>query len=105
MEYDRATRGRRALVWSDGLRAELIPEVEELTDEELAALEVEGEVVALVPAADWLRLMRPPRRGATPPAALLLAEVEVALARGAPPGEVVAGIVDRYIATLDRGGP
>lgn len=105
LEYDGATRGRRALVWSDGLRADLIPDIEDLTDEELAAEEVEGEVVALVAAADWLRLMRPPHRGGTPPAVLVLAEVEAALARGAPPTGVAGSILARHIAGLVTGGP
>lgn len=59
-EYETATAGRRAIVWSPGLRAELLPGVEELTDVEAAA--AEGADVslfrALVPAPRWVQLVK-----------------------------------------------
>lgn len=81
LEYVSATKGRRALVWSNGLRDLLIPDVEELSDEELAALEVEGEVVQVIAAAEWWRLMRPGPDGV--PLAFDL--LEEAAARWRPP--------------------
>lgn len=101
LEYDSATRGRRALVWSDGLRADVLPDVEDLTDEEIAALEVEGEVVALVPAETWVQLMRPRSRGAAPPAVMLLADVEAACRSGDP----LAAVVAASLARLSTPGP
>jgi hypothetical protein len=54
-EYDRATSGRRFMVWSRGLRARLIPDVEEVEDAVLAAAEGMGEPVAVfvVSARRW----------------------------------------------------
>lgn len=51
-EFQLATKGRSAIRWSQGLRAALLPEDEELTDEEIAAAEVGGDIVALL--APWL---------------------------------------------------
>jgi len=45
-EYEAATRGRRFMVWSAGLRRRLLGDVPELSDEELAASE--GEDIRLV---------------------------------------------------------
>lgn len=57
-EYARVTAGRRMLTWSRGLRAMLaLPEVEQ-TDEEVAAEEVGGEVVALLDRRAWWALVR-----------------------------------------------
>lgn len=56
-EWDRASAGRRAVVWSRGLRAELGLDVE-LTDEEAAALELDGDDVLEVSGDDARRLLR-----------------------------------------------
>lgn len=55
LEYERATFGKRAIVWSPGLRAALV-DGPELTDSELAAAEgMDGAAVYRVeiPAAQW----------------------------------------------------
>lgn len=49
--YEKATKGHQAITWSKGLRALLA--VEEKTDEELAAEEVGGEVILMIPADIW----------------------------------------------------
>lgn len=60
LEYERATRGKRAIVWSPGLRKRLLGIEVEASDEELAASE--GLGVALlryaVPAPEWGQLVR-----------------------------------------------
>ncbi|MGW1306727.1 protein rep [Streptomyces sp. NPDC002514] len=56
-EYEKGTHRRRAITWSRGLRAELLPDEEELTDEEVAAEEIGGETWAILPA-ESLRAMR-----------------------------------------------
>lgn len=55
-EYERATAGKSAIRWSRGLRALLLPDVEELTDEEVAAEEVGGDTVAYILPHTWYRL-------------------------------------------------
>lgn len=57
-EFGRVTRGLAAVRWSRGLRhAMLGPEAEpERTDAELAADDVSGEPVAVVPLAAWSRI-------------------------------------------------
>jgi len=45
LEYEAATFGKRFLRWSPGLRARLLPEVPEVTDEEAAAAEGAGVVL------------------------------------------------------------
>lgn len=50
-EYERATFDKRFLRWSPGLRARLLPEVEEVTDVEAAAAEGVGVVLVSV----WFR--------------------------------------------------
>ena len=53
-EYERATKGRRQLVWSPGLRGLLGLEGVELTDDELAdENDQDQEDVAIILAADW----------------------------------------------------
>lgn len=49
LEYERVTFGRRAIQWSPGLRAKLLPDVVELTDEEAASAEGEDEVLLSFP--------------------------------------------------------
>lgn len=51
-EFQLATKGRSAIRWSQGLRAILLPDEEELTDEEIAAAEVGGDTLAIL--APWL---------------------------------------------------
>lgn len=59
-EYELATFGRRAIVWSPGLRAKLLPDVEEVTDVEAAAAEgIDLTLLrALIPAGDWRTVVR-----------------------------------------------
>ncbi len=54
-EYEQATKGRRCIVWSRGLRALCGLDEVEATDEELAAGPDADEVIGLVivPAAEW----------------------------------------------------
>lgn len=54
-EWETVTHGRRAIFWSDHLRALLLPDedTEEATDDEIAAEEVGGEDVALIDKATW----------------------------------------------------
>lgn len=58
-EFERATYNRRALTWSRGLKAllcELLEMQEDArTDEEIAAQEVGGDVVASFPRESWYR--------------------------------------------------
>lgn len=56
-EYSSTMKGRRAIVWSRGLRALLLPDVDELTDEEAAAAEVGGGLLELLPAKAWWRMV------------------------------------------------
>jgi hypothetical protein len=51
-EFQLATKGRSAIRWSKGLRALLLPDDEELTDEEIAAAEIGGNTIAIL--APWL---------------------------------------------------
>nr|pir hypothetical protein - Streptomyces lavendulae plasmid pSLG33 [Streptomyces lavendulae] len=59
-EYEKGTFRRRAITWSRGLRAELLGDEEELTDEELAAEEIGGETWALLPAESLRAIRRVP---------------------------------------------
>lgn len=60
MEFEAATFGKRAIVWSPGLRARLLGSEDEISDEDAAA--VEGSDVArlrwLIAAARWLGFVR-----------------------------------------------
>ena len=53
-EYERATKGRRVLTWSKGLK-ELL-DVDDVTDEELVDEEAGGEVVIVLDEIHWRRL-------------------------------------------------
>jgi hypothetical protein len=55
LEYERATFGRASIKWSPGLRAALLPDVDELSDVEAASAEgVDVTLLrALIPAAHW----------------------------------------------------
>jgi len=57
-EYRRVTRGLAAVRWSRSLRAHMLgPAAEsERGDEELAAQEVNGELVAVIPLPVWARI-------------------------------------------------
>lgn len=59
-EYEQATIGRSAIRWSKGLRAILLPDVEKQSDEEIAAEEHGGEIVAHVTMPAWRRIRRDP---------------------------------------------
>lgn len=58
-EWEEASAGRRQQVWSRGMRDRLGLDVE-LTDDEAAALEVEGEDLIEIPAAEWRRIADDP---------------------------------------------
>lgn len=47
-EWERSSKGRRQVGWSVGLRAELLPDEEDLTDEEVAEADEGGETVEAV---------------------------------------------------------
>ena len=56
-EYEQATKGRRALVWTPGLKKRFA--VAELTDEELAEqVEAEAVLIAEIPLDDWKVITR-----------------------------------------------
>lgn len=56
-EYEKATAGRSAIRWSPGLWAKLMPDVDDATDEEIAAEELEGSTVFAVMAPwTWRRI-------------------------------------------------
>jgi hypothetical protein len=59
-EYQRATKGRSAIRWSRGLRALLLPDEDELTDEEITEEEVGGDVVAVIAPALYRAIARRP---------------------------------------------
>lgn len=60
-EWEKATRGIHAIRWSNGLRAE-VGLTEALTDEEIVAVEIGGEVVYTFSRREWSFVVR--RRGA-----------------------------------------
>jgi hypothetical protein len=66
-EYERATYRHQRITWSKGLRALLLPDEDEQTDEEIAAEDVGGEVVAVIEADAWRSVVSVPGL----PAALL----------------------------------
>jgi DNA-binding TFAR19-related protein (PDSD5 family) len=56
-EYEQATKGRRALVWTPGLKKRFA--VVEMTDEELAEqVEAEAVLIAEIPLEDWKVITR-----------------------------------------------
>jgi hypothetical protein len=59
-EFERATAGKSAIRWSRGLRAQLLPDVDEQTDEEIAAEDVGGDEVAALLPHTWYRLAEIP---------------------------------------------
>jgi len=59
-EYDKALKGKRQLVWSKGLRALLLPNIEELTDTELANSEdpdVQAVFWASISVLEWKAIL------------------------------------------------
>lgn len=54
--YEAATKGRRAIEWSRGLKARF--DLEDLDDEDLAAADVDGDRVAWVEAGQWALLVK-----------------------------------------------
>jgi hypothetical protein len=73
-EYAATTAGRRAIQFSRGLRERFGLDAE-LSDEELAAQEVDGEHVLDI-GRNWLRRLMAYRRGAPPRIVELLADIE-----------------------------
>ena len=59
-EYEQGTHRRRAITWSRGLRAELLGDEPELSDDEVAAEEVGGETWAILPAESLRAIRRVP---------------------------------------------
>lgn len=62
-EYEKATKGHQKITWSKGLRAEigeLADLGEERSDEEIAAQEVGGEDVVVIPVGAWRRVVAVP---------------------------------------------
>lgn len=59
-EYERATQGKSAIRWSKGLRKLLLPDVDEQTDEEIAAEDQGGDEVAMLLPCTWRQICRIP---------------------------------------------
>ena len=59
-EYEKATAGRSAIRWSKGLRALLLPDQDEQTDEEVAAEEHDGESIAVLARNLWHHIRQIP---------------------------------------------
>ena len=60
-EYERATKGRQAITWSNGLRKLLIPDQpEEASNEEVAAAEIGGDDLAVIHGDTWREIVRVP---------------------------------------------
>jgi hypothetical protein len=59
-EYEKVTYGKRAIMWSRGLRSKLALEEEEISDEEAAAGQDEGEEIwtMTLPADRWCAIRR-----------------------------------------------
>lgn len=55
-EYEEATAGRSAIRWSRGLRDLVLPDVEQATDEEIAAEEQDGENIAVILPHTWYKI-------------------------------------------------
>lgn len=51
LEWEKASKGRRQLVWSRGLKARA--EIEDFTDEEIAEASDEGETLVVLPRQTW----------------------------------------------------
>jgi hypothetical protein len=55
-EWFAATKGKRAIVWSPGLKRRF--DVVEVDDEGIAQAEVEGQVLDVIPSEKWLTWCR-----------------------------------------------
>jgi hypothetical protein len=55
-EYESATKGRRAIEWSRGLKARFA--IDDLEDDDLAAADVDGERLAWLDDGQWVLLVR-----------------------------------------------
>lgn len=55
-EFEQATIGRSAIRWSRGLWAQIMPEEDQGTDEEIASEEHEGESIAVLARYTWMRI-------------------------------------------------
>jgi hypothetical protein len=89
-------KGRATLVWSRGLRAELLPDVEERTDEEVAAEVGEAEAVVTLAPSVWGEVVRD---GLT---VALLQAAEAAGCRGVVTLLEAAGV--EVVMAVDRDG-
>lgn len=56
-EWEEGSRGRRQVVWSHGLRADLLPDEEERSDEEIAEDDGGGDVVAVIGRDEWKEIV------------------------------------------------
>jgi len=52
-EWEKASKGRRALTWSRGLRDRLLADAEQTDEDIAAATDGLGDVVAILPASSW----------------------------------------------------
>jgi hypothetical protein len=85
-EWEQASSGRRAMTWSQGARAALLDDVDERTDEEIAAdTDRQGEPVAVIDGGLWAQIVARPGL----PARLL------DLAESVPPDDVLA-LLERF---------
>lgn len=58
-EWEQASRGRRQVGWTQGLRAELMPQAgDELTDDELADVDHGGQEIGKIAPATWSTITR-----------------------------------------------
>lgn len=57
-EWEAGSKGRRQVAWTPGLRDELLPDVEEKTDEELAEEDHGGEEIGRIEPATWKAITR-----------------------------------------------
>jgi hypothetical protein len=57
-EWLHVSKGRRTLEWSRGLRARLLPDERERTDEELAEEAEPAEEIAVLEAEVWTEVVR-----------------------------------------------
>jgi hypothetical protein len=60
LEFEAATEGKNAIRWSNGLRAQLLPEVEEQSDDDIAAEDIGGDEVAVLLPHLWYRITEIP---------------------------------------------
>jgi hypothetical protein len=92
-EYEAATFGKRAVVWSKGLRARLLPLMPERSDEELAAAEGADRALVrfLVAAGLWRAYVGRGTTGQVLDAIEM--EARSLIAAGLPPGEELGPVL------------